>query len=357
MKICVYAICKNEENFVPRFCNSAADADLILIADTGSTDGSSEAATQCGATVHHLSINPWRFDVARNAALALVPGDVDVCVSLDMDEILLPGWREEIERLWQIGSTTNMCFLFDCGNGSIFRPRRIHARHGYSWRHPCHELLVLDNRLPLVEVSTDKLLMRHLPDNNKSRGQYLDILGVAVRENPECPRNAFYYARELGYQARWQECADAFWRYLNLPADKWYHERGYAYRAMGRAYSFLGNVVEAEKAFRMATVETPYIRESWNELSEFMYKHHRWVECHANAMIGLGISYNEPVHTSDPSVWGWKLHDLAAISAHYLGMTETAVQQGQIAVNLAPNDERLCANLRYYLAAQTPTAD
>jgi hypothetical protein len=38
MKICVYAISKNEEMFVERFCNSAKDADLILIADTGSTD-------------------------------------------------------------------------------------------------------------------------------------------------------------------------------------------------------------------------------------------------------------------------------------------------------------------------------
>ncbi len=38
MKIAVYAISKNEEQFVQRFCDSAQDADLILIADTGSTD-------------------------------------------------------------------------------------------------------------------------------------------------------------------------------------------------------------------------------------------------------------------------------------------------------------------------------
>ena len=38
MKIAVYAISKNEEQFVKRFCESAKDADLILIPDTGSTD-------------------------------------------------------------------------------------------------------------------------------------------------------------------------------------------------------------------------------------------------------------------------------------------------------------------------------
>ena len=44
MKIAVYAISKNEEQFVDRFCASAADADVILIADTGSTDGTVERA-------------------------------------------------------------------------------------------------------------------------------------------------------------------------------------------------------------------------------------------------------------------------------------------------------------------------
>ena len=38
LKIAVYAISKNEEEFVNRFCDSAKDADIILIADTGSTD-------------------------------------------------------------------------------------------------------------------------------------------------------------------------------------------------------------------------------------------------------------------------------------------------------------------------------
>ena len=37
----VYAIAKNERQFVERFCEAAKDADLILVADTGSTDASS----------------------------------------------------------------------------------------------------------------------------------------------------------------------------------------------------------------------------------------------------------------------------------------------------------------------------
>jgi glycosyltransferase involved in cell wall biosynthesis len=80
LKIAVYAISKNEEQFVERFCASCKDADLVLIADTGSTDGTVEKARECGASVYSIHISPWRFDLARNAALALVPSDIDICI-------------------------------------------------------------------------------------------------------------------------------------------------------------------------------------------------------------------------------------------------------------------------------------
>ena len=56
MKIAVYAISKNEAQFVKRFCESAKEADLILIADTGSTDDTVELAKECGATVYNIKI-------------------------------------------------------------------------------------------------------------------------------------------------------------------------------------------------------------------------------------------------------------------------------------------------------------
>ena len=88
MKIAVYAISKNEEQFVERFCKSAIDADLILIADTGSTDRTVEEARKYGATVYEIAVKPWRFDKARDTALNLIPGDYDICISLDLDEVL-----------------------------------------------------------------------------------------------------------------------------------------------------------------------------------------------------------------------------------------------------------------------------
>lgn len=37
-KVCVYAICKNEETFVDRWYNYMKKADDIYVLDTGSTD-------------------------------------------------------------------------------------------------------------------------------------------------------------------------------------------------------------------------------------------------------------------------------------------------------------------------------
>jgi hypothetical protein len=228
LKIAVYAISKNEAHFVQRFCESAKDADLILIADTGSDDGLPEEAAKYGATVHHICIVPWRFDLARNAALALVPRDIDVCISLDIDEVLQPGWREEIERVWVKGKTTRLRYMFDWGAGIKFYYEKIHARIGYMWHHPCHEYPVPDGRIKEVWAQTNFLIAVHQPDPTKSRTQYMDLLELSVKEDPNCPRNAFYYARELSFNSRWQESIEACKRYLKLPNATWQNERCYA---------------------------------------------------------------------------------------------------------------------------------
>ena len=88
MKIAVYTIALNEEQFVERWYEANKDADCLVIADTGSTDNTVELARSLGILVHEIRVKPWRFDDARNTALALVPADVDVCVSVDMDEVL-----------------------------------------------------------------------------------------------------------------------------------------------------------------------------------------------------------------------------------------------------------------------------
>ena len=71
-KVCVYAICKNEEQFVDRFYESIKNADGIYVLDTGSTDNTVDKLRKHGIVVKQEIIDPWRFDVARNKSLEMV---------------------------------------------------------------------------------------------------------------------------------------------------------------------------------------------------------------------------------------------------------------------------------------------
>jgi len=346
MKICVYAIAKNEAQFVERFCASASDADLILIADTGSTDDTVAEARRCGATVYDICIAPWRFDHARNAALALVPADVDVCISLDLDELLTPGWREEIERVWK-EDTTNLWYLFDWGHGLTFPYRKIHSRKGYHWHHPCHEDLRLDPRVTESLAWSDKILVVHHPDPTKSRGQYMPLLEVAVKEDDRDPSHYFYYSRELTFYARWDEAKVALTKYLGMNAASAQNERCYAMRLMAKCYIETGDWRSAEKWLMQAVGEAPDTREPWCELARLMYYQQRWEECFASSMRALKIKDRALVYTCDPEVWGHWPHDLASIAAWHLGLRDISIEQAQLAVEKSPNDERLQKNLKY----------
>ena len=68
-KVCVYAICKNEEQFVDRWMDSMGEADQVVVLDTGSEDGTVERLRARGALVTREVIDPWRFDTARNRSL------------------------------------------------------------------------------------------------------------------------------------------------------------------------------------------------------------------------------------------------------------------------------------------------
>lgn len=343
MKICVYAISKNEEMFVERFCNSAKDADLILIADTGSTDRTFDLGLDHGAEMRNICITPWRFDDARNAALALVPRDIDVCVSLDLDEELQPGWRDEIERVWTEG-TTRLRYGFDWGAGIVFKYEKIHARHGYRWTHPCHEYPI-PYGITEQYADTDMLMVIHKPDSTKSRGQYLPLLEMSVKEDPNDPRNAFYYARELSFHGHWQRSIEECYRYLALPGADWPNERCYAYRVMSRCYSELGDWNNAIKAARLGVIEAPHTREPWCEVATIAYRQHQWAECYGAAVSALAITDKELVYTVDPEVWGAKPHDLAAISAYHLGLKDAAILHAENALQYDPENDRLKSNL------------
>jgi glycosyltransferase involved in cell wall biosynthesis len=346
MKVAVYSIALNEEQFVKRWYESAKEADYLLIADTGSNDGTVALAKSLGINVIEISINPWRFDDARNASLAVIPGDIDYCIALDLDEVLVPGWRKHLKVAYK-NQWTRPRYLFttswnpDGSPGLQFSGIRVHARKGYRWVYPIHEVPE-----PYGITQTEgwiELQAEHHPDELKSRKSYLLLLETAAKENPLDDRCAFYYGRELYFHHRYAEATEEFKRYLNLEKAKWLPQRAAACR-----YLALVDSTNAESWNLKAIEEDPIRRESYVQTAEFYYNAKRWEDCLKYSELALTFTKKPLDYFCEPWGWDFRAYDYAAIAAFWLGKTELALEYGEKAIEITPTDERLQRNLEFY---------
>lgn len=349
-KICVYAISKNEEKFVDRWMDAVSEADMVVVADTGSTDKTVEKLRARGALVYEEKIVPWRFDEARNRALSHVPEDVDICVSNDLDEVFEPGWRKKLEDAWK-EDTTRARYLFiysfkeDGTPNHQFSMEKIHCRHGYRWVHPVHEVLKYDGAKPEKITWVDGMVLNHYPDHSKPRTQYLPLLELSAEENPDDDRGMFWLGREYMYYGQWDKSIKTLTHYLTMPTAKWEEERCAAMRFIARCYEQKGDKEQAKAWYFKAVAECPYVREPYLDLAMFGYRMKDWHLVMVMSLEALKITNSTGSYLVEPQAWGFAFHDLAALSMYYLGMRKQAYFHAKAAYDMAPHDERLKGNM------------
>ena len=351
MKVAIYTIALNEEQFVERWYESAKEADYLLIADTGSTDGTVALAKNLGINVVELSTKPWRFDDSRNAAMAFLPADIDYCISLDMDEIITPNWRTPLEKAFKEGVTRPTykhvwSWTPDGKPGLEFTYDHIHSRKGYRWKHPVHECLYPYGMEEVKKFVLD-IETHHHPDDKKSRAQYLPLLEMSVKEDPYNDRNAFYYARELYFYGQYQKSTEEFKRHLKLPTALWKPERAASMRYIAKMDD---EFETSEWWLKQAIAESPDRREAYVEMAKLCYENKLWPECLGAAELALTIVEKPLEYLCEEFAWGFAPYDYAAIAAYNLGFTDLALKYGMEAVDLNPTDERLQRNLMFYKA-------
>lgn len=361
-KVCVYAICKNELQFVARWLESMSEADYIVVLDTGSTDGTFEAL-QNDPRVHKVGqkvIDPWRFDVARNESMALIPSDANILLCTDLDEVLEPGWAKIIKNNWVEGLHVRGYYKYAWSHtsegapGRIFYYDKLHDRH-WHWKGAVHEYLVSDKHIEgetfnpdiqILDLFDKGVYLHHYPDHTKSRGSYLPLLKVRVEEDPQDYYAKYYLAHEYHYRGYYHESTATLIDILENHRDKYSQlEVAACYLFLGDNYRSLGQLHEAIMNYNKAIEIEPSYREPYllaaevfNQLSQ-----HRLAVGYVKAAIEN--THRHYTWVERDAAWREQIDDILSVSLFYLGKREEARMHAITAHHLNPSDERIKYNL------------
>ena len=364
LAVSVYAIAKNESQFVDRWVDSMSEADEIVVLDTGSTDDTVARLRARGVKVTERRIEPWRFDVARNESMKLVSPEAAILVCTDLDEILLSGWRDRLVAAWidyarskgRPPTTAQYEYVWsfnaDGSDGQKFMYEKIHAPGVAYWRHPVHEVLDYGGREKRT-VTVPGIRLEHHADPTKSRAQYLGLLEMSVAEDPENDRNMHYLGREYMFCGRWEDAIRTLERHLALPRATWRAERAASMRFIARCENALGRPDRALDWFRRAMDEAPDQREPAVELAQFAYDRtvddsenasKWWAVVIEGAERALQITERNLSYLTDADAWGAKPYDLLSLAYWYTGRADEARRMIDKAIELNPKDLRLIRN-------------
>ncbi len=353
MKICVYAICKNEIKFVHRWYNSVSEADYVCVLDTGSTDGTYEELKKLNIITAQKRYDFFRFDVARNDSLTLIQDDADVCVCVDLDEFFAPGWAEKIRQQWK-PSTMRARYRYtwnfnpDGSEGVVFMADKIHANKKFVWTHPVHEVLTPTFNGEYETIDLTDVQLNHMADINKSRSNYLPLLELSVSECPEDDRNAHYLGREYMFNGQYEKAIGELKRHLGLKTATWADERCASLRFIARCYGELKNTKKQKEFLLKAILEAPYLREPYFELGIYFYNHKKYLQAAVALTEMLKITTRNLNYISAPECWGSLPYDILSVCFAELKNYRVALTYVDLAIAKS-SEPRLKQNREFFI--------
>lgn len=350
-KTCVYAICKNEEKFIKRWYDSIKESDYVCILDTGSTDNSINIIKELNIKYKKKIIKPFRFDTARNESMKLIPKDTDICICLDLDEVMEKGWKEKLDKIWDTNlNRLNYIYNWKLKNNIpkvTFYANKIHSLKKYKWIHPVHEILKYDKNENIK--TTNEIVINHYPDENKSRKQYLKLLELAVKENPTNDRNMHYLGREYMYNKKWNKSIDTLIKHLNLKTATWNEERCASMRFISRCYTALKRYDEAKMWLDKAINECKDSRDPLVERMILEYSLNNYYEAIYYGKSALKITNKKLSYINEIFSWDETIYDVLSICYYKLNQKKEGLNYLKQAININPSNKRLKNNLKFFI--------
>ena len=292
IKICCYAIAADEPHeFIDRWLNSMNGADYICVLITKENNDNwyyfNEKKKEFGnkLIIAQKTISPWRFDVARNESMKLIPEDSDVLVCTDIDEILIPDFWDDLRNMIKEHPDFERIFYRYAwshnDNGEpkwVFWYDKITQPHGWEWKFPVHESLYRNseqhNYTGRYLLDKDKIYLHHYPDKNKSRSSYLKLLEQRASEYPDDLYGLYYLAREYTFVQDWEKAASTMYSlYLRISL----HPSKDDMRMMSHCLCFLGDCMrrynlldDAEYYYKKCIDIAPTCRDGYMKLAQLL---------------------------------------------------------------------------------------
>lgn len=353
-KICVYAICKNESHHVDAWVKSMKEADSVVVLDTGSTDDTVEKLKAYGIKVEQIQYDFFRFDTARNDALALVPDDCNILISTDLDEYLSEGWADVLRKEWnpEVHKRASYYFYWGQNKTSPIIYDKIHTKD-FFWKYPVHEFLVRkDAEFYQHEECLDlcgKITLYHNPDNH-SRQFYLPLLELRYEENKGNDLyGAMYLAREYTFNRMWEQCKQTALEALaTYKYPRW--EEAALHEYIGDSLYNLGDTNAALCEYLKEKKLAPEFRNGYSKAGMALLDTDINMPNFAKAILedGLKCEYTYS-WLDDYSLHEWKYYDWLAVACYYSGDYIQGLQYAYKALENDRKNEHVIDNIYHLL--------
>lgn len=331
MRVCVAAICRNEEKNMAEFLEHVKNADAISIIDTGSTDNTVRFIERFNHPELHFAydIDPnGGRNLGESRNLAAQPfGPDDLVVWLDIDERFSdPEWVASLKSLPTVPDTVRI----NMHNGeSVYFQHKAYLKKRYTWKYRAHEVLMQVDNLPVIEVDAD-FHTTHYPDYDKPR-DYSAELAADVMDNPRDERAVFYYARELCYGVINTQDPKAYAEAkaevdkLNHRICNWKDYLAHINIELSCAAYMMGDGLTATMASHAAIAARPDRTEVYGTYADILWRTGDYVLALGIALKGISAKNQTPI-LFDSSQSNLELClDIAYKSCEQLGMIDKAI--------------------------------
>lgn len=361
-KVCVYAIAKDEAKNVEKWVESMRPADHIIVLDTGSTDNTVEMLRSLGVEVHETTYEHFRFDIARNDSLDLVPDEYNIRVCIDLDEffeqnnwadILREKWDEEKPRalyryVWNHNS--------DGSNGLEFIINKIHGKDpDLRWAGAVHEHLTsvktgkrdFDKYIDL----TMDITVHHYHDLDKDRTFYMDLAWERVQELPDDYQAWILYGNEERVKGDPNKAIKAYnyvIEHFGSTTDP--SEIAACYYGLGQCYNKLDDGFNSMSAYCQGIAFNKYYRDNYFGLSTLLIANGLYEAAIGTLLEGLKTTKRVYGWMEDPFTWTYAMYNALSVAYRLNGNFPEALAYAAKALEFDSENETLKQNYAMCLA-------